>query len=77
MIAENIETENYKRETRVKGVFAFVQYFEFTEWDLAEWLERLIVNAVVATVLGSIPASSDSADLRGGLWNSVENITYK
>jgi hypothetical protein len=28
--------------------------------DLAEWLERLTANAVVATVLGSIPASSDT-----------------
>ncbi len=28
--------------------------------DLAKWLERLAVNAKVATVLGSIPASSDT-----------------
>jgi hypothetical protein len=26
---------------------------------IAEWLERLAVNAKVATVLGSVPASSD------------------
>ncbi len=29
-------------------------------WDLAEWLERLPANAKVATVLWSIPASSDT-----------------
>ncbi len=29
-------------------------------WVLAEWSERLAVNAKVATVLGSIPASSDT-----------------
>jgi hypothetical protein len=31
-------------------------------WDLAKWLERLTANAVVATVLGSIPASSDTVE---------------
>jgi hypothetical protein len=30
--------------------------------DLAEWLERLTANAVVATVLGSIPACSDTVE---------------
>ncbi len=34
-------------------------------WDLAEWLERLAVNAKVATVQGSIPASSDSVESEG------------
>ncbi len=34
-------------------------------WDLAEWLERLTANAVVATVLGSIPASSDTVESEG------------
>ncbi len=33
-------------------------------WDLTEWLERLTVNAVVATVLGSIPASSEESEGR-------------
>ncbi len=28
--------------------------------DLAQWLERFIVNAEVAAVVGSIPASSDT-----------------
>jgi hypothetical protein len=35
------------------------------EWDLAEWLERLTANTVVATVLGSIPASSDTVESEG------------
>jgi hypothetical protein len=30
--------------------------------DLAEWLERLTANAEVATVMGSIPASSDTVE---------------
>ncbi len=36
-------------------------------WDLAEWLERLTANAVhiVATVLGSIPTSSDTVESGG------------
>ncbi len=34
-------------------------------WDLAEWLERLTANAEVATVLGSIPASSDKVESEG------------
>jgi hypothetical protein len=29
------------------------------QWMRSEWLESLTANAVVATVLGSIPASSD------------------
>ncbi len=33
--------------------------------DLAEWLERLTANAVVATVLGSIPTSSDTVESEG------------
>ncbi len=32
---------------------------------LAEWIERLAVNAKVATVLGSIPTSSDTAESEG------------
>ncbi len=34
-------------------------------WDLAEWLNRLTANAVVATVLCSIPASSDTVESEG------------
>ncbi len=33
--------------------------------DPAEWLERPIVNAEVITVLGSIPASSDTVESEG------------
>jgi len=33
--------------------------------SIAEWLERLIANAVVTTVLGSIPASSDTVESEG------------
>jgi hypothetical protein len=34
-------------------------------WDLAKWLQRLTVNAKVATVLDSIPASSDTVESDG------------
>ncbi len=34
-------------------------------WDVAEWIERLTANAEVATVLGSIPASSDTVESEG------------
>ncbi len=49
-------------------------------WDIAEWLERLTANAVVATVLGSvgsIPASSDTLKSEGRqmkqCWISFKN----
>ena len=34
-------------------------------WDVAEWLERLTVITEVATVLGSIPASTDTVESEG------------
>jgi hypothetical protein len=34
-------------------------------WDVAEWLDRLTDNAKIATVLGSIPASSDTVESEG------------
>jgi hypothetical protein len=34
-------------------------------WDLAERLERLTANAEVVTVLGTIPASSDTVESEG------------
>jgi hypothetical protein len=34
-------------------------------WDLAEWIERLAVNAKIATVLGSTPASSETVESEG------------
>jgi hypothetical protein len=33
--------------------------------DQAEWLERLTANAVATTVLGWIPASSDTVESEG------------
>jgi hypothetical protein len=33
--------------------------------NLDEWLERMAVNAKVATALGSIPASSDIVESEG------------
>jgi hypothetical protein len=38
-----------------------VRTYEF----VAEWLEHLAANAIVATVLGSIPASSDTEESEG------------
>ncbi len=39
---------------------------EYSMRDLAEWLERLTANVeVVAAVLGSIPASSDTGESEG------------
>jgi hypothetical protein len=48
-------------------------------WDVAEWLERLTDNAEVATVLGSIPASSDTVESEGRqrkqCWiQNIENV---
>ncbi len=34
-------------------------------WDLAEWLENLTANTVIATVLGSFLASSDTVESEG------------
>ncbi len=40
---------------------------------LAEWLERLTANAEVATVQGSIPASSDTVESRRAADEAVLN----
>ncbi len=45
----------------MRGTITFIIY----GWDLAEWLERLAANAVVATVLGSITASFDTVESEG------------
>jgi hypothetical protein len=37
----------------------------FCRWNLAKWSERLAVDAKVATVLGSFPASSDTVESEG------------
>jgi hypothetical protein len=44
--------------------------------DLALWLERLTANAEVATVLGSIPASSDTV-FRGAAGEAVLNTAQR
>jgi hypothetical protein len=43
--------------------------------SIAEWLERLAVNAKVATVLGgSIPASSDTVESEGRQKNPAKKL---
>jgi hypothetical protein len=37
-----------------------------TSSNLAEWIKRLTANAKVVTVLGSIPVSYKTLNLRGG-----------
>ncbi len=39
-----------------------VQYQICRMRSIAEWLERLIANAKVVTVMGSIPKSSDTVE---------------
>ncbi len=43
-------------------------------WDLAECLNRLTVNAVVVTVLGSIPASSDTVESKGRQTDETQKL---
>jgi hypothetical protein len=45
--------------------FVFPFIYRYLKLNLAEWLERLTANAVVAIVLGSIPASSDTVESEG------------
>jgi len=40
-------------------------YYSSSGWDLAEWSDRLTANAEVATVPGSIPASTDTMESEG------------
>jgi hypothetical protein len=47
------------------------------QWDPAEWLERLTANAVVATVLGSIPAFSDTVESEWAADEAVLNIEHR
>ncbi len=44
------------------GIFIFKYGTRYSGLDLAEWLEHLTANAVVATALGPIPASSDTVE---------------
>ncbi len=46
-------------------------------WGIAEWLERLTANVEVATVLGSIPASSDTVESEGRQMKQFEESTEK
>jgi hypothetical protein len=45
--------------------FSSLYYIFNKTFYLAKWLERLAVNAKVATVLGSILASSDTVESEG------------
>ncbi len=62
-------------KTYVSGIFISFSwhvlwkctYISRNGWDLAEWLERLTAIAEVATVMGSIPASSES-----GIWGAAD-----
>jgi hypothetical protein len=48
------------------GAYNFFMFTWFvTSIHVAEWLERLAANAKFATVLGSIPASSDTVESAG------------
>jgi hypothetical protein len=42
--------------------------------SIAEWLERPAVNAKVATVLSSIPASYDTVESEGAADEVVEDL---
>ncbi len=46
-------------------------------WDLAECLERLAVNAKVATVLGSIPAYFGHSGILGAAYEAALNYVVK
>ncbi len=47
------------------------------EWmRCAEYLERLTASAEVETVLGSIPASSDTVESEGRQMKQVEESTF-
>jgi hypothetical protein len=43
----------------------YIQWYVAASNIFLKWLERLTVNAYVAIVLGSIPASSDTAESEG------------
>ncbi len=47
------------------------------EWDLAEWWERLTVNVKVATILGSISASSDTVKSEVAAEEALLNNVHK
>ncbi len=45
--------------------------YKKSEWDLAEWYRASPANAKFATVLGSIPASSDRMTVDEAVLNTV------
>jgi hypothetical protein len=55
----------HRKQYKEAGDIRALQISNPGGWDLAKWLERLAVNGKVATVLGSIPASSDSVESEG------------
>ncbi len=61
----------------LKEVHTFFAVVKLGGWDLAERLERLAVNATVATVLGSVPASSDTVESDGAAEEAVLNNVHK
>ncbi len=49
-----------------------------SRWDPSEWFERLAVNVnVLSTVLGSIPASSDTVESEGRQMKQLLNNVHK
>jgi hypothetical protein len=58
MLNTKLLKKPYKNTTKLPNFFPISS-------DLAKWLERLIVNVVVVTVLGSISASSDTVESEG------------
>jgi hypothetical protein len=64
-----MKPHNYDVITRFRN---YVTTLRNSELDLAEWLERLAVNAKVATVLGSRSQHPPTQwDLRGGRGSNV------
>ncbi len=58
-LTDRASTGTNNRQTMCEKIFSTCSR------DLAEWSERLTINAVVATVLGSIPVSSDKVESEG------------
>ncbi len=75
VLAKILSLSKITKLLRLRGLFSCT-------WtngrDVAEWLERLTANAVVGTVLGSIPASSDTVHaMLGAADEAVLNIVNK
>jgi hypothetical protein len=59
---KNLSYGKARRHVKITDMDYTVQY---SGRDLVKWLERLTANAEVATVLGSIQASSDTIESEG------------